>query len=579
MFKLLVHTPGKSPFTVELAEFRTVIGRSVRNEVCLEDPFASRAHAEVRREGPVLRLTDLGSANGTLVNGARINGTVTIAPGDRLQIGGSVIEVQPLAGPAPEAALTVVGERLAPDAVAAVAAQPEALLTASDPPPGRSGLLSVIETIRSAAGADAVPPAAAQSQELMAVISKVGIALLSPSSLDEVLSQIMNLVFEMIPADRAFLFLLAADGRELVCKVACHRRRAPSPVDLTVTVSRSITEEVVGKGQSVLTSDALSDPRFRQQASIVAGGIRSIMAVPLAVNKQMLGMIYVDSLMSVNCFTEDDRRLVTAVASVAAIKIENALLLEQRMENERIRRQLQGARDLQARLLPVEPPAVAHYDLTGISFPCFEVGGDYFDFIKLPGGRLAVVLGDVSGKGMDAAMLMFSLHASLRAQASVGTPIAGLLAAVNSYLYESTPAHKFVTLFYGELDTAAHRLVYINAGHNPPFMIRAGGPVELLESCGMPIGLFANPDYATRSIDFEPGDGLVVYSDGITECTNDLGEEFGDARLIDTVKPNRHLAAAQLRDRIDEAVGQFVGKATPADDMSLVIIKRMSDEG
>src|SRR5262249_23759602 len=160
-------------------------------------------------------------------------------------------------------------------------------------------------------------------------ISKVGLALLSPLSLDEVLSQLLGLIFEAVPADRACLFLRGAEEGELVCKVASYGRQPLSEAEQKVKISHSITEEVVGKGQAILTTDALSDARFRQQASIIESHVRSVMAVPLSVDRQVLGMIYVDSPMSKNCFTDDDLRLLTTIASVAAIKIENALLLEQ----------------------------------------------------------------------------------------------------------------------------------------------------------------------------------------------------------------------------------------------------------
>jgi serine phosphatase RsbU (regulator of sigma subunit) len=470
--------------------------------------------------------------------------------------------------------MTVAGDK---SSTQEIVANPETTLAPTEKPRTSSGLLSVIETVRSAAGAKAIPAGIERSKELMAVIGNVGAALLSQLSLDEVLDQIVGLVFEAIPADRAFLFLRETGEGGLVCKVASYRGREPAAAERTVKVSHSITQEVVGKGQSVLTTDALSDERFQEKESIVTSRIRSIMAVPLSVNKQVLGMIYVDSPMNINRFTDDDLRLLTTIASVAAIKIENTVLLEQRIENERIKQQLDSARDIQCRLLPVTPPALENYELVGISFPCFEVGGDYFDFIRLGDGQLGIALGDVSGKGIDAALLMSSLHASLRAQALTRAPIPEMIAAVNRYLYENTPPNKFVTLFYGELDPRTHRLTYTNAGHNPPTVVRADGRVENLEASGIPVGILGQTVYEERRILFEPGDLLLLYSDGISESTNETGEEFGLARLLEPVQKYHQLPASALRDRIDEALNQFVGKAPTADDMTLVIVKRVAD--
>jgi serine phosphatase RsbU (regulator of sigma subunit) len=572
MAKLFVRTPGKQPFVVELTKMRMTVGRSVRNDICLEDPFSSRVHAELRCEGESCWLTDLGSANGTFVNGVRVTGTVQLFPGDRVQIGESLMEVQAAAGMTLATSATIIGERVPTEEVIAT---PETTLSSADRVAVAPDLLSVIETVRSVGTAEQ-PTGIERSKELLGVISQVGNTLLSQQSLDEVLHQIVGLVLGAVPADRAFLLLRESGEGDLVCKVASYRGREPSKGEQAVKISRSITEEVIGRGKAVLTSDALSDARFRQRESIILSGVRSIMAVPLSVNKQVTGMIYVDSPMNVNCFTDDDLGLLTMIASVAAIKVENALLVEQRIDNERIKQQLNNARDLQFRLLPVTPPTIENYDLTGISFPCYEVGGDYFDFIRLKEGNLGIGLGDVSGKGMDAAMLMSSLHASVRGQALTRAPIREMVGTVNRYIYETTMPNKFVTFFYGELNPQTHQLTYTNAGHNPPLLIRSDGQVDTLEAGGIPLGIVDEMVYEEGRVQFGPGDLMIIYSDGFSESVNELGEEFGVTRLIEVVRKHRHLKATQVRDRIDEAISQFIGKAHPADDMTLVIVKRLN---
>jgi serine phosphatase RsbU (regulator of sigma subunit) len=570
MLKLNIKTPGKPPSTVEVNKLRMAIGRSVRNEICLEDPFASRLHAELRAEGNTYWLSDLGSANGVLVNGQRITGTVQVFPGDRIQIGESVIELQ-MAGDVTRLVAVSSTDRLpATDVVAS----PEITKEQPDRPTVTSGLLSVIETVRNASGAKEELEAVEHRKDLFAVMSKVGIELLSPLSLDEVLNRIIDLIFEGVPADRAYLLLREGKDGELVCKVASYRRGKPSDEEQQVRISQSITNEVVNNGQSILTSDAQQDERFRGHQSIMLGSIRSVMAVPLSVEKQVIGMIYVDSPMSVNIFTNDDLQLLTTMASVAAIKIENALLLEQRIDNERMKQQLNSARDIQIRLLPVNPPKMPSYDLTGISFPCFEVGGDYFDFIQQENDGLIITLGDVSGKGMDAAILMSSLHATVRAQAETSATISELVNRINRYLNQNTPANKFVTLFCSRLDCRTHELKYTNAGHNPPLLIRRTGDVVYLEAGGLPVGITEYISYDEEGTAFEPGDVLIIYSDGISEAQNQQGEEFTAERLIEVVQKHADSGAARLRDRIDEALLQFMGSAAPVDDMTLVIVKR-----
>lgn len=575
MVKLKVCSPGRAPIVVEIRKWRIVIGRSVRSDLCVDDPFTSRVHAELREEGKTWWVTDLGSANGTYLNGVRIRGTVAVAAGDRLQVGETILELLPPAEPISGAEVPM--DELGTSDV--IVARPETLTSTSSVkcPPLAPEIVSLLDAARSVT-VPGLPPEVERSKRLLAVLTQVGLALLSPLSLDEVLRQIVGLVLEAVPAERVFLLLRGAQG-EWSCKIAGYRGQEPSVVEQVVRISRSILEEVVERGRSVLTFDAQTDERFRQRDSILLSGIRSIMAVPLLGSRRetpspVVGMIYVDNPMNAGAFTEEDLQLLTTVASVAAIKIENALLLEQQLENERIKHQLAQARDLQFQLLPVAPPEVEGYDLTGISFPCYEVGGDYFDFVRGPEGTLLLALGDVCGKGMDAAMLMSALHASVRAQARSAASVAEMMAAINRYLCETTAPNKFATLWLARLNPRAHQLSYTNAGHNPPLLMRADGSVEFLETGGIPVGILEETVYEEQCLRLEPGDVLVLFSDGISESANEHGEEFGVARLVEIVRHSREQRAAALRDRIEEALSHFLGKARPADDMTLLVVKR-----
>jgi serine phosphatase RsbU (regulator of sigma subunit) len=343
-----------------------------------------------------------------------------------------------------------------------------------------------------------------------------------------------------------------------------------------VKISRSISEQVLKAGTSVLTQDAQHDPRFQQQHSILLGGIRSVMAVPLAVEGRVAGMIYVDSPYGTSRFTEQDLQLLTLIAGVAAIRIENMRLLEVQQEKKRLAEELEVAKEIQLRLHPASSPALPGYDLVGMSFPCFEVGGDYYDFIEKHDGRFVIALGDVSGKGTGAALLMSSLHAAVRAQTTTRLSSSEIVSEINQYIYDNTPSNRYVTLLYGELDARTHQLIYINAGHNPPLLVRASGEVTRLDVGGFPVGITPDVEYREGWVQLEPGDVLVVYSDGVTESLNEQEEEFGEARLIEVVQKNRGRTAAGLRDRIDEALTRFVGKAKSVDDLTLVILKRNS---
>src|SRR5437868_468520 len=472
MPELIVNFPDRSPEQLSLGRLRITIGRSARNDVCIPDPFASRVHAEVRREGDQYLLQDLGSANGTYYNGSKLESVVPLAHGGRIQIGETEIVFRDMTSEQSLAAPTIDEDAPLPAATIAFDSQQHTT----------SGLLEAIEGARTQTSgrtkvAAVLPqPAgvAADQGDLLALISKVGVTLLASATLDETLQQVARLVFDAVPAERCIIMLRDDDAGELRVRAAeMHDRRTDVG---EVRVSRTIIEEVVKQGRSVLTSDAQHDPRFKS-STVMFQGIRSVLAVPLGVGEGIFGMIYADSPLATSRFTEDHLKVLTTLGSVAAIRVENTRLLEEHLEQESFERELQLARELQQRFLPTAPPAVPGFELQGISFPSYEIGGDYYDFIHCA-DRLVVALGDVSGKGTSAALLMSSLHAAVHAQVASCRPITETIGAVNRYLADHTPANRFVTLLYAELNPSTGSLSFINAGHNPPLIAHAERALE-----------------------------------------------------------------------------------------------------
>jgi serine phosphatase RsbU (regulator of sigma subunit)/pSer/pThr/pTyr-binding forkhead associated (FHA) protein len=583
MPRLIVRaTPARGDSVVDLNRPRITIGRSARNDLCVEDPFASRLHAEVRKRGDVFWIADLGSANGTVVNAARLTAPVQLRDRDIVRIGETEIEYSERADTAPAQGRTSI---LFSDS--GFAPLPEATIVA-DARNSAANLLSSLEVPYRTQIAPSVGEAALVSKSVeddaLAVISRVSLTLLKPLSLDETLRQVLECVFEVVPADRGYMMLFEAPegdvngAPELVCKAMRTRSPAAANDSANVVISRTISEQVLKQGAAVLTSDAQQDPRFQERRSVVLGGLRSVMAVPLSVEERISGMIYVDNPFHTNRFTERDLQLLTLIAGVAAIRIENVRLLEVQLEQKRLANELALASEIQFRLHPETPPAIPGYDVMGVSFPCYEVGGDYYDFIEKPDGRCVIALGDVSGKGTSAALLMSSIHAAVRAHTRTRLSASEIVSEINQYIYDNTPANRYVTLFYSELDPRSHQLTYINGGHNSPLLARASGEVTRLDIGGFPVGITPFGDYREGWVEIEPGDVMVVYSDGVTESLNEEGEEFGEARLIEIVQKNRGRGAAGLRDRIDEALTKFVGRASAVDDLTIVILKRKTGE-
>ncbi|MDQ1522861.1 MAG: phosphoserine phosphatase RsbU/P [Pyrinomonadaceae bacterium] len=574
---LIVNYPDRSPDTFPLGRLRITIGRSARNDVCTPDPFASRVHAEVRREGDAYILQDLGSANGTLYNGDRVEAALPLTPGGRIQIGETEIVFRDKdAG----AGATMIADPSA-------ASLPEATIALNSDQRSTSGLLEAIEDARTQGSAEQPRPAAGtiinatraasansvQQSDLLALISKVSVTLLAPATLDETLRQVVALVFEAVPAERCLIMLRDAQ-KELKIRVAQLRNSTEETGE--VRVSRSIIEEVVGQGRSVLTSDAQHDPRF-MSSTMTIQGIRSVLAVPLGVGERIFGMIYADSPLAEAKFSQDHLTVLTTLASVAAIRVENARLMEEDLERERFERELNLAREIQQRFQPSSAPNVLGYEMQGISFPCYEIGGDYYDFIERPDGRMVIALGDVSGKGTSAALLMSSLHAAMHAQIPAHKTLGDTISAVNRYLAETIPMNRFITLFCAELDPATGSLSFLNAGHNPPLIAHAGGSMEQLAAGGIPLGIVADAVYREGRTQLQPGDALVVYSDGVSETQNAAGEEYGPVRLYNTVARYLESTAAGIRDKIEADLTKFAQGTPAGDDITLVIVKRQAE--
>jgi phosphoserine phosphatase RsbU/P len=567
MTELIVKYPDRSPDHFPLGRLRITIGRSARNDLCIPDPFASRVHAEVRREGDEYLLQDLGSANGTLYNGATVQGVIPLTAGGRIQIGETEIIFNDGTYNSSMGATMITDN--------SGTSLPEATIALASGDRTTSGLLEAIEGARTKPEEiTAAATGTAKQGDLLALISKVGVTLLSPATLNDTLEEIVSLVFEAVPADRCLIMMRDAESEDLRVAVARLRDRVGEVGE--IRVSRNVLDEVVMRGKSVLTSDAQHDPRFAS-GTVVLQGVRSVLAVPLGVEDKVFGIIYADSPIAEGRFTEDHLKVLTTLASVAAIRVENTRLVEERLERERLERELALASEIQQRFQPTAPPQVEGYELQGISFPCYEIGGDYYDFIEREDGRLVIALGDVSGKGTAAALLMSSLHAAVHAQAGSHDSLVSTISAVNRYLADNIPANRFVTLFYAELDPVSGALSFLNAGHNPPLIVHSAGTVEQLASGGLPLGIKRDADYREGRTQLQPGDVLVVYSDGVTEAVSPTGEEFGATRLYEVVSRNIEASAAGIRDRIESSLTKFAQGTSAADDITLVIVKRQAE--
>lgn len=550
MPQLIVKTSDRAPEKFPLSRLRITIGRSARSDICIPDAFASRLHAEVRKEGEAYFLQDLGSANGTRYNGSVVSMPIPLMPGGEIQIGETVIIFDD------ENSNRNINATLIGDGTQAL-----------DPS------MTISFARKSNPTAEILESQFTTRNELLGLISKVGVALLSSSGLDDTLDQVAALVFEAVPAERCVI-MLRDEAEEGGMKIMVARLRKKDKKIEEVRISRTVMDEVMKNGKSVLTSDAQHDPRYASQTMALLG-IRSVLAVPLSVDEsEVFGIIYADSPTTETTFTEEHLKILTTLASVASIRVENARLLDERFERERMERELELATEIQQRFQPSAPPVMDEYEFQGISFSCYEIGGDYYDFIQKSDGKMLIALGDVSGKGTAAALLMSSLHAAIHAQVTAKTSLYQTIKSVNEYLSENTPTNRFVTLFAAELDPKTGIINYINAGHNPPLFGRADGRVEQLASGGFPLGIMPMAEYEVGQIEIGVGESLIIYSDGVSEAVNLKDEEFGMERLTSVISKNIKASASGMRDKIEFALSSFTQTAPANDDITLVIVKR-----
>ncbi len=537
--ELLIQTPDGKTRALPLDRDRFTVGRSSASELCYpEDAGLSRQHLAFEKVGESWTVRDLNSKNGTFVNGDRITEARPLGPEDRVTAGHLTITFAENASPPTKTVVFVEG---------ASTTSPSTTVVAS-----LQGLLSQEKEIEG-------------GMQMRALI-RVGRELSGNLPLTDLFNLIMNLSIEAVGASRGVLMTL--EGDELVVRAA----RGEG-----FRISSAVRDRVIKEKASLLVRDARLDEAFAGRMSIVQQQIRSMLAAPLQTDDRVIGLIYLDSPHFVHEFTKDDLNLLTVMANVAAIRIEHTRLAEVEQAERMHAKELEQAAEIQRKLLPINAPSVPGVDLAGYNAPCHTVGGDYFDFISYPDGRVAMLVGDVAGKGMPAALLMSSLQARVQVLFDDPGDLAALVTRLNRIIQSNCPSNRFISFFIGVLDPKTGELNYVNAGHNPPLLARHDGTVERLDCTGLILGIMPAARYEQQSVTLQPGDAVVLFSDGVTEaCRADVDEEFGEDRLAQALFKLRDLPAQSIIDAINEQVQEFTSGSPPADDITLVIAKRLA---
>ncbi len=297
-------------------------------------------------------------------------------------------------------------------------------------------------------------------------------------------------------------------------------------------------------------------------------------AVAVRTKGDILGLLLLGSPKGREQLDDAEKRVLRACANQFALMVENARLTNRIVEQEKLRRDLALAAEVQKRLLPERPPDTAIGALAGMSLPARTVGGDYYDFIDVGDHRIGIALADVTGKGIAAALIMSAVQASLRIIASDGDiPLTELVAKLNRFLHRSTASNSYATFFYAQLDERHRQLRYVNAGHNPPYLVRSVGEISELSTGGAVIGLFPHLSYDEATVDLEPGDVVVAFTDGVTEALNANEEEFGEERLKDLLRHVVHLSAGEISSAIASELRNWIQDAAQYDDLTFLVLK------
>jgi sigma-B regulation protein RsbU (phosphoserine phosphatase) len=396
--------------------------------------------------------------------------------------------------------------------------------------------------------------------------AKIGAA----QDLDALLLLNAGMARDLVGADRCSIWLVDAKHNRLWTKVA-HGVR-----ELHIPMGQGLVGASVARNQTILVNDTLQDERFLRSVDVESGYVtKSILTIPLhGLDGKPMGALQV--LNKPDGFSPEDVDLLGLCSAYSASTLETERLRKEAEVAQLLLREMEIARDVQQHLLPQDLPPIPGLDYAGYCRSAEYVGGDYYDFLPMPEGGLLFTLGDVSGKGIAAAVMMASMQASLRSQVVRGTPVsvAALIGDLNKAAYSFSTEDKYSTLFCGMLDAGNRKLTYVNAAQVRPMILRCGdGPLERLEGGGLPVGLLDGSEYVQGEVLLQPGDAVLCFSDGISEATNAKGEMWDESEVEKIARTCQGLTAQQTIDLLVAATDRFTGEAKQADDMTVVAIR------
>lgn len=547
--RLIVVEPNGTRRDVVVSIFPYRIGRQAGNELTLRDSRVSRHQAQIVQVDDKLILEDMGSSHGTFVNGEKVS-RHELKPSDRIDFGVT-----------DSYQLTYIGEG--------------------------STIEELVERIDRPAPQNAGPRELHHLGVLLEVARNLGTGL----SLEDVLAVVLDAAISVTRTERGVLMLKNSAG-EMETIVARNAQRGtlrPEDVQVSKGVVKRVTttrrEMIVGE-EDMDTMGAANPRMPLPDSSIVRLELHTVVAIPIdklpviealdvtisARQTELLGILYLDSHAPSSTFTALDREVLRTLAREAATVVENARLFSAARAKQRLDHEIEIASQIQQKLLPKTLPNLPHVSVAGSTLACLSVGGDCFDVIELGGGRHGFFVGDVSGKGISAALLATLLQGIFYTTASMDIPIPNIFSKVNQYLCERSGDDRYATVFYSILDESG-RVEYVNAGHVPPLIRRKSGDIEGLASGNLPVGMFAEAEYTSASSRLEDGDFMVIYSDGVSEAANSQADLFEESRLRKLMQEFKGQTVDELTQAIREGIKGFTAGAPQSDDITILAVQ------
>ena len=551
-----------------------VLGRHPTCQIVLDNASVSRQHAQIVEEHGIFLVEDLRSRNGTQVNRQSIRGRTELRDGDEIKVCDYAFTfMRKATGPAipiaPGSSVIAIGgiRETVSSHDAEIDSEPE--LIASEKSLESSSVLTSISAGSSAQGLRLnVRPEA----KLRAIL-EISMALGKVIVLSEMLPVILNSLFKIFPqADSGFVLLKDHNSDKL--RIRCSQSRRSS--DDNVPVSMTVVRQAMDSGQAILSADVYGDRRFQHSESIAEMQLRSLMCTPLMdTSGTAMGVLQVSTFDVSQPFNSDDLDVLVSVGAQAGLAVENGAMHETLLKQRDIERDMEIAAQVQMSFLPSVPPTVPGYEFADYYAAAQSIGGDYFDFIRLPDGRIALIIGDVAGKGIPAALLMARLHASIRYHLFNALCAGGALNSLNFEMAGSDLGFRFITLSIAILDPAKHEIQLASAGHLPPVLRRDRKGAEIIghRESGLPLGVVAEQTYESLRIPMAPNDTILFYTDGITEAMNARNELFAKERARQIIADGPQ-SVTELIPTLIDAVGSFCDGRAQRDDICVIGLRR-----